>query len=344
LSGVDPAKMGIMRTCRTIFLALLSLLLSGSSAQVGKQPEAPGKLYDLGGYRLHLNVMGKGGPTVVLCAGAGDFSFDWASVQPEVAKYVQVASYDRGGEAWSDLGPKPYTDKQAVFDLHRLLHKAGFKGPFILVGHSMGGSHIWQFAIDYPKEVVGMVLVDASCGKSMMNINGKEGWAASFSKGRVVPAVRSKIGPDDPLTPKDVAAIMTYVEKYPFMQPHIEDPYDKLPAEAQKQRLWALAQPKHWAAGQNDLFGEESEALLKTWEGKTNSLHGIPLFILSREVPATAPKMDQDHKLVEQELARQSTNSRLTFIVGSGHHIHIEKPQAVIDAIKWVFDELKKKR
>src|SRR5579859_2452547 len=94
-------------------------------------PPVPGRLIDLGGYRLHLDCRGKGPPTVVFSNGAGDFSFDWALVQPEVAKFARACTYDRGGEAWSDLGPKPRTLDQEAFDLHRLLHKAHEKGPFI---------------------------------------------------------------------------------------------------------------------------------------------------------------------------------------------------------------------
>jgi pimeloyl-ACP methyl ester carboxylesterase len=60
-------------------------------------------LVDIGGYKLHIHATGKGKPTVVLIAGAGDFSFDWSLVQPEVSQFARVASYDRAGVAWSDL-------------------------------------------------------------------------------------------------------------------------------------------------------------------------------------------------------------------------------------------------
>src|SRR5437870_10242016 len=76
------------------------------------KPPPPGKLVDIGGYRLHVDCTGRGGPTVVLEAGAGDFSFDWSLVQPEVARFTRVCSYDRAGSAWSDPGPVPRTMRQ----------------------------------------------------------------------------------------------------------------------------------------------------------------------------------------------------------------------------------------
>lgn len=71
----------------------------------------------------------KGSPTVVLISGAGDFSFDWTLVQPKVARFSTICSYDRAGFAWSDLGPVPRTMRQEVYELHELLSKAGHKGP-----------------------------------------------------------------------------------------------------------------------------------------------------------------------------------------------------------------------
>src|SRR4051812_7327905 len=81
---------------RTLAAALLVLAaLPGASAE--KEPRPPGRLVDLGGYRLHLDVAGKGGPAVVLLTGSGDGSWVWSLVQPEVARFTRVCSYDRAG-------------------------------------------------------------------------------------------------------------------------------------------------------------------------------------------------------------------------------------------------------
>ena len=103
------------------------------------RPEPPGKLVDIGGRRLHVYCTGKGGTTVILEAGAGSFSTDWALVQPEIAKTTRVCSYDRAGYGWSDPGPEWDSTTQVASDLQTALSKAGEHSPYLLVGHSMGG-------------------------------------------------------------------------------------------------------------------------------------------------------------------------------------------------------------
>ena len=124
----------------------------------------PGQLVDVGGYRLHLNVMGKATntPTVILEAGMVSFSSNWAWVQPEVAKVTCVVAIDRAGLGWSDPGPKPRDAGRSAQELHAALEKLGIPAPYVLAGHSYGGLAIRAFAALYPDEVAGMVLVDGS--------------------------------------------------------------------------------------------------------------------------------------------------------------------------------------
>jgi pimeloyl-ACP methyl ester carboxylesterase len=124
----------------------------------------PGQLVDVGGRRLHLNVMGDetATPTVILESGMISFSSNWAWVQPEVAKVTRVVAVDRAGLGWSDPGPKPRDAEQSATELHTALQHLGIAGPFVMAGHSYGGLAIRAFAALYPEEVAGMVLVDAS--------------------------------------------------------------------------------------------------------------------------------------------------------------------------------------
>jgi pimeloyl-ACP methyl ester carboxylesterase len=145
----------------TIVLALLWVLPIVTLAQMadtGQNPPAPlGKLVDVGGYRVHLYCTGTASPTVVI-VGAG-FSFNWGLVQPEVAKFTQVRSYDHSGIGWSESGPKDSCSLR-VTEVHTALKNAGIKGPYVLVGHSLGGLVARLYAGQYPDEVAGMVFVD----------------------------------------------------------------------------------------------------------------------------------------------------------------------------------------
>ncbi len=122
----------------------------------------PGQSYDVGGYELHLHCTGVGGPTVVLQSGLGGFSSSWARVAPAVAGTTRVCAYDRAGQGWSDDAPRIQDGRQAAADLHTLLDRAGENGPFVLVGHSIGGGYAMTYAARYPEQVAGMVLLDAS--------------------------------------------------------------------------------------------------------------------------------------------------------------------------------------
>ena len=121
-----------------------------------------GKSVQAGLVKLNLNCTGHGSLTVILDSGSGIPAVGWIKVQPEVAEFARVCSYDRAGYGWSESGPEPRTSLQIAKELKVLLDAAGEKGPYLLVGHSFGGFNIRVFTGQYPKEVAGMVLVDAT--------------------------------------------------------------------------------------------------------------------------------------------------------------------------------------
>jgi pimeloyl-ACP methyl ester carboxylesterase len=124
----------------------------------------PGRLVDIGGRRLHLQIEGqdRGLPAVVLDAGMVSFSSNWAWVQPAVANVTRVVAVDRAGLGWSDQGPRPRDAGASARDLRRALLGAGIPGPYVLVGHSYGGLTSLAFVALFPDEVAGVVLVDGS--------------------------------------------------------------------------------------------------------------------------------------------------------------------------------------
>ena len=127
----------------------------------------PGQLVDVGGYRLHINCTGTGSPTVVIEAGLGDWSTSWGFVQPEVAKTTRVCTYDRAGMGWSEAGPLPRDAAQFAKELHTLLQNANIPGPYVMVGHSLGGLGVRVFVHDYASEVAGVVLIESMNPKQL---------------------------------------------------------------------------------------------------------------------------------------------------------------------------------
>jgi pimeloyl-ACP methyl ester carboxylesterase len=122
----------------------------------------PGRLVDVGGHRLHLWCTGAGEPSVILESGLGGSTASWGFVQPEVARFTRVCSYDRAGLGYSDPGPSPRTTRRIVRELEQLLDRSGITRPLVLVGASSGGFTARLFASERADRVAGLVLVDAS--------------------------------------------------------------------------------------------------------------------------------------------------------------------------------------
>jgi len=117
---------------------------------------------DFPGVSLNLNCSGAGSPTVILDSGLGVPAIGWDFVQPEIAKFARVCSYDRAGYSWSTAGPMPRTSSEIAKELHALLTASGERGPYVLVAHSFGGFNVRVYTSKYPAEVAGLVFVDTS--------------------------------------------------------------------------------------------------------------------------------------------------------------------------------------
>jgi pimeloyl-ACP methyl ester carboxylesterase len=147
------------------FLAVAAI--GGAYQTVGAAADAraypmPGQLIDVGGHRLHLNCTGSGSPTVLLQPGAGEMSSNMGWIAPAVARNTRVCVYDRAGRGWSEPADTPQDGSQIAIDLHTLLQRGQVPGPYVLAGHSFGGRYVLAFAAQYPDDVAGMVLVDAT--------------------------------------------------------------------------------------------------------------------------------------------------------------------------------------
>jgi pimeloyl-ACP methyl ester carboxylesterase len=131
---------------------------------------APGRSYDVAGHRLYLDCRGHGSPTVVLFNGLGEVSASWARIVPRVQATTRVCAYDRAGQGWSGDVDGAQDGVTAASDLHTLLKVAGEQGPFVLVGHSIGGTFALTYAARFPGQVAGMVLLDSSSPEQFTKI------------------------------------------------------------------------------------------------------------------------------------------------------------------------------
>jgi len=312
-------------------LLMIGILAVVRCAAATDVPSPTGQLVDIGGRKLHIHCTGSGAPTVIIENGGAAFSFDWELVQPEVAKITRICTYDRAGYAWSDVGPEFDTFDQSVHDLHTLLNKSGIDGPYVMVGHSFGGLLVRFYQATYPKDVVGMVLVDSSHEESFQQVGPKvvriaeltaDQYTALIDEGK---ANRPK-NPEPDLVPETI---------FP--------PYDRLPAQYQTLHLWALRRVlqlvKAWGLNlQYDL-----SRLHGARTDNPHPLGKIPLAVLTAyefnvaEVPGmTSDKVRQDHLRLQDDLASLSTDSKHVMVAGSGHEIYLYKPAVVVQSISAV--------
>jgi pimeloyl-ACP methyl ester carboxylesterase len=142
-------------------LLALGVLYQRAGARRARERFAPpGIFIDVGGHRLHAKCTGEGRPVVLLEAGIAASSLSWAVVQPDIAKFARVCSYDRAGLAWSDPPSCPRTFDAIVQELTTLLANVAPGERYVLVGHSFGTFIVSAFAMRHPSQVAGMVLVD----------------------------------------------------------------------------------------------------------------------------------------------------------------------------------------
>ncbi len=190
-----------------VLLVLVFVAAGGALSAFAGAPPLRGQMIDVGGgRRMHIICegppAGTNGPTVVFEAGAFGFSADWGAVQQMATQAGwRSCSYDRAGAGLSDPGPEPRDARRITDDLHTLLNKAGEKGPYILVGHSMAGLYIPMFANRWPAEVAGLVFVDATT-RQASEARAMSGFVTQFAQASKWAAVGASMGLFKPLTNK----------------------------------------------------------------------------------------------------------------------------------------------
>ena len=309
-----------MRLQRAVIIGLLIASLLHAQGELSKGYQPPGRLIDVGGRKLHLHCSGKGSPTVILMAGGGAFSIDWALVQPRVAENTRVCSYDRAGLAWSDPGPADETVEQTIGDLHALLRAAGEKEPYLLVGASIGGIFIRAYQRAFPDEVAGLVFTNSS--------------------NRVGRSVKGKAGLIWDLTEDEIRSTFPLPQSVKGPAPtRVGEPFDRLPPALQAVRLWLdvrlLEKWEPAKAGPESILSWRKEFLREFEEtdaGREHPLGELPVIVLSSG-PIASESERRSRNGAAARLDFLSSNSVHITATGSGHEIHLYQPDLVVQAL-----------
>lgn len=304
----------------------------------------PGRLVDVGGYRLHLYSTGEGSPAVVLDAALGGSSVSWAWIQPALASHTRVCSYDRAGFGWSDQGPMPRTASRMADELRTLLDRAGVAPPFIFVGHSFGGLVGLVFAKRYNADVAGLVLVDPAHAEDWVNPAPKEQIKIDRGVRLCRYGVRAaKVGIARVVAAFGAAGVLGVARGIVRIVSRgnitredegILAPVWKLPPEARRPLRQFWTDQKFFAA-----LGSQIESIKvssrETLDAMAGGYGDLPLVTISSTDPG-------DYRLRQQDaLAALSRRGRHIVARDSGHWVPIDEPATVIAAVEEMLASLR---
>jgi pimeloyl-ACP methyl ester carboxylesterase len=320
------------RVLALIVLLLVILVIAGSVyeryAEARDRARYPplGRLVEVEQHQMHLYCTGIGAPTVILEAPANSSALDWGLVQPEIAKFARVCSYDRAGFGWSETGPAPRTAQQAVQELHILLQDAEERGPYLLVGASYGGHIVRLFAHDYPTETAGLVLVDPR-PEQLFSIPAlrQEG-----QNGLAMAPVLNFLG--------DIGLLRPFIAWAPekLSPASVVPVYKAHPGSYEIVFQAKFVHTMNAEAQAIDTSDKQVEAIHSLGDLPLIVIrHGKPMF--GSMPPAEASEIEQQWQAFQEEITRQSTQGRLVVAVNSGHLIQLEQPTLIVEAVQRLF-------
>ncbi len=287
----------IMKTSRLNLAALFCFSCTLIANLFGAEPaRVSTEMIDVGDHKLQIVRSGSGSPTVVFEAGGGADIKAWSGILPRIGEITSAVSYARAGRGASESGKGPRTPAIVVEELHTLLERAGYKPPYILVGCSMGGAYVRMFAVRYPADVAGLVLVDGVHERLDMELDGLRGF-----------------------TPAQQAERATASAK-----------------EARENKTGQVLDMEK--AGWADMFLASSDL------GMVGKLPDVPMVVMTSTRSWPNPANRKIWRDLASEVFQATSHGMHIVTDRAGHSIHIEDPDLVVNAIRWVIDSTRPRR
>jgi pimeloyl-ACP methyl ester carboxylesterase len=333
-----------------IALVVALLLLAGFSYQQmgamrGRRDfPPPGTLVNVGSHQLHLRCSGQGIPAVVFEAGIAASSLSWSRVQPRVATFTRACSYDRAGLAWSQPTWRPRAISSLVSELADLLSNAEVPPPYVLVGHSFGGIIIRAFAREHPAKVAALVFVDTLhpaewCYPSRRQRQLLRGGIFLSRVGGVLASVGVVRASLTMLSGGAPGAAQRFSRVFgpttaAFLE-HIVGEVQKLPPDV------LPSVQAHWSNRKAFVGMRRQLSMLPVCSAEVSegrdAFGDIPLVVLS------GGRKDPRWLEADAELARESSRGRHLVSTRSGHWIHLDDPDLVVEVVREIVESARHK-
>jgi pimeloyl-ACP methyl ester carboxylesterase len=338
----------ILRWLRRGALALVGLVLLlacvGAAYQlIGNWRDARrfpqrGRFVQAGPIKMNMDCTGSGSPTVILEQGGGMPALGWMKVQPQIAQFTRVCSYDRAGYGWSEPGPMPRTIPRMAHELKALLDASGEKSPYVMVAASLGGPIVRLYAGLCPNDVAGMILVDAAHEDQQKR-------AQSVQPPELIAESN-----------REVASYQRWERLRRPLMLHLGIDRFQVYFTPQSEQMPHVFWEEYLYLSQKPGFQETAASEIRSFPDSSSDLHGVnfgdrPLIVLTAGKMTFTPEpfltKEIEDKIrnawieLQAEQAHLSTRGKQIIVPDSGHVIMFERPDAVVAAIREVWSEVK---
>ncbi|NEQ39390.1 MAG: alpha/beta hydrolase [Okeania sp. SIO3I5] len=315
-----------------IILIIATTIYQGIACYLENQKPPPGKLFDVGGYHLHLYTVGEGNPTIILDHSLG--GIEGYFLVEKLTKFGRVCIYDRAGYGWSEHSPHPRTSSQIVEELDTLLTQAEIQPPYILVGDSFGSYNVRLYAHRFPEKVIGMVLTDGLHETEMLKMSIQlQVLKLFFISGFVVSTFCSILG---------IVQLLRKCGIFELIKPELR----QFSQESRNYVKRSFCRSKHWITMCREMLNlnNSGEQLLIA-----NKFDSMPIVSIKANsffqpswwsflIPLKAA--NQLREQMHKDLSNLSTNSVQLQADKSSHFVWIDEPDIIVDAVKIVLDKL----
>ena len=290
-----------------------------------------GRWIDIGGRRrLYIVEKGSGNPTVLFEAGIAATNLNWFHIQEPVSRFASTVSYDRGGLGWSSPARTARTPASIAAELHQLLEGAAVKPPYILVGHSFGGLVMRRFALNYPQEVAGIVLVDPMRIEEWPPLNPSK--QSELNRGKKLFRIAipfARIG----ITRLAVTSLFLHSGRAAqrlagaagnggqHVLNRVKDEVGKMPQE-----VWPSI-AAHWSRPDN--FAGMRSHVMAVPDTVREMHNAEPI----QMIPVLVLTPGKSTPLSDEQIRRIGNNVQQVIAPASAHWIHLDQPDLVIDSI-----------
>ncbi|XP_038051976.1 uncharacterized protein LOC119724816 [Patiria miniata] len=347
--GTKPQK-GLLSKCFhvgkyvVLVLILPAILNHASLYREAAELKPEGELYDVGwNHKLLLNCAGTGAPTVVLDAPTGMTSDVWCLIQPRIAKFTRVCSYDRAGLGFSERTPmnfssesytvvnkergQPSTVERMSTDLFHLLRLSSDQPlPFIMVGSELGSINARFFTQMYESTVSDLVLVDPLV-EGIFELD--DGIWSSFWFDHLLPSFQS-------LQLSAAIGLSRIVLLLGLMEQPITG--QVIPEKVVLRQKYLLCQPRHLSSIVDEhYFINESLSQLRTAFQVKPFPESVSVTVITgnyydEQLPSSLNKVWA--KSQQRLMSEAHPNAKHILINGADHHMLYRNPNAIVEPVR----------